>query len=181
MRVLVACEYSGRVRDAFIARGHSAVSCDLLPTDVAGKHYQADVFEVLDSQPFDLMVAFPPCTYLCRSGARWHSGSVNQELALQFVWRLMSANVPRIAIENPIGAISSHIRKPDQIVQPWWFGHPETKATCLWLKGLPLLVPTRIVGGREPRTWFVPPGPDRWKIRSTTLPGVANAMAERWG
>jgi len=181
MRVLVACEYSGTVRDAFRARGHDAMSCDLLPTEKPGPHYQGNVFDILDDG-WDLMIAHPPCTHLAVSGARWWGGKlVEQAEALAFVRALMAAPIPRIAIENPVSKISTAIRKPDQIVQPWQFGHGETKATCLWLKGLPLLVPTQIVGGREARIHKMSPGPDRWKERSRTYQGIADAMASQWG
>jgi hypothetical protein len=183
-RVLVACEFSGIVRDAFIARGHDAVSCDLLPSERPGPHYQGDVLGALDGRigQFDLMIAHPPCTYLAVSGARWWAGRENEQIAaIWFVQQLMMAPVRRWAIENPIGALSTHVRKPDQIVQPWMFGHGETKATCLWLKNLPKLVPTNIVDGRQPRVHHASPGPDRWKERSRTLPGLAAAMAEQWG
>lgn len=181
-RVLVACEYSGRVRDAFKAKGWYAMSCDLLPSESEGLHYQGSVFDVID-QDWDLMIAHPPCTHLAVSGARYfaakQASGVQQE-ALAFVQALMDASVPRICIENPISIISSRIRKPDQIIQPWQFGHGETKATCLWLKGLPTLVPTDIVSGREARVHKMPPSPDRWKERSRTYQGIANAMAAQW-
>lgn len=177
-QVLVACEFSGIVRGAFQARGHDAMSADLLPSELSGQHYQGDVFDLIN-EPFDLVVAFPPCTYLCRSGAHIYSGSQQQDEALTFVWRLMTWPVPRLALENPIGAISSHIRKPDQIIQPWMFGHGETKATCLWLKGLPKLAPTNIVEGREPRVYRAS-SKNRWKTRSRTLQGIADAMADQW-
>jgi site-specific DNA-cytosine methylase len=181
MRVLVACEYSGTVRDAFIARGHDAMSCDLLPTERPGPHYQGSVLDVLDDG-WDLMIAHPPCTHLAVSGARWWKDKRDEQLlALDFVRLLMTAPVPRIAIENPVSKISTAIRKPDQIVQPWQFGHGETKATCLWLKGLPLLVPTQVVDGREARIHKMSPGPDRWKERSRTYQGIADAMASQWG
>jgi hypothetical protein len=183
MRVLVACEYSGTVRDAFLRLGHDAISCDLLPTDEPGPHYQGDVFDIINDG-WDLMVAFPPCTDVCVSGARWFKekrADGRQQRAIQFVRDLMSAPIDKIAIENPIGVLSSEIRKPDQIIQPWQFGHGETKATCLWLKGLPKLTPTNVVEGREARVHRMPPGPDRWKLRSTTYLGIANAMAEQWG
>lgn len=181
MRVLVACEYSGRVRDAFLALGHDAMSCDLLPTEVEGPHHQGDVAELLH-MGWDLMIAHPPCTHLAVSGARWFGGKqAEQAEALEFVRLLMDAPIPKIAIENPISVISSRIRKPDQIIQPWQFGHGETKATCLWLKGLPKLEPTNIVEGREARVHRMPPGPDRWKERSRTFEGVAAAMAAQWG
>lgn len=179
MNVLVACEFSGRVRDAFTSRGHYAMSCDLLPTDSPGPHYQGDVKDVLHCS-WDLMIAFPPCTYLAVSGARWHSGTQRQQEALDFVDTLLAADIPRIALENPVGAISSHIGKPDQIIQPWMFGHGETKKTCLWLKNLPKLEPTNVVDGREARVHRMPPGPNRWKERSLTYPGIAQAMADQW-
>ena len=181
MRVLIACEYSGVVRDAFIARGHDAMSCDLLPTDVPGPHYQGDVRDVI-GDGWDLMIAHPPCTHLAVSGARWFKDKLQEQAeALDFVRMLMAAPIERIALENPISIISSRIRKPDQIIQPWQHGHGETKATCLWLKGLPKLQPTNIVDGREARVHRMPPGPDRWKERSRTFHGIAAAMAEQWG
>ena len=181
MKILVACEYSGTVRDAFRARGHEAMSCDLLPTDVPGPHYQGDVRDLL-GEGWDLMVAHPPCTHLAISGARWfHLKRQEQAEALDFVRLLMDAPIPRIAVENPVSIISSRIRKPDQVIQPWMFGHGETKATCLWLKGLPALKPTNIVDGREARIHRLPPSPDRWKIRSATYAGIAAAMADQWG
>lgn len=181
MRVLVACEYSGRVRDAFRARGHLAMSCDLLPTEAEGPHHIGDVSELLDVG-WDLMIAHPPCTHLAVSGSRWFKDKREEQAeALAFVQMLMDAPIPRIAIENPISVISSRIRKPDQIIQPWQFGHGETKATCLWLKNLPKLTPTSIVEGREARVHRMPPGPDRWKDRSRTYLGIAEAMADQWG
>lgn len=183
MKVLVACEYSGRVRDAFLARGHDAMSCDLLPTDVQGPHYQGDVFDII-GDGWDLMVAHPPCTDLAVSGARHFAAKIadgRQQRALDFVRALLDAPIKRIALENPISVISSKIRKPDQIIQPWQFGHGETKATCLWLKNLPALVPTDIVEGREARVHRMPPSADRWKKRSETYAGIAKAMAEQWG
>ena len=183
MRVLIACEYSGAVRDAFIRHGHDAMSCDLLSTDVPGPHYQGDVRDIIGNG-WDLMVAHPPCTDLCISGARWWPEKIangNQQASLDFVRLLMAAPIPMIAIENPIGCISSQIRKPDQIIQPWQFGHGETKATCLWLKNLPPLLCTDIVSGRKPVCHFAAPGPDRWKIRSATYAGIAEAMATQWG
>jgi hypothetical protein len=186
VRVLVACEFSGVVRDAFRARGYDAWSCDLLPTETPGPHYTQDVRLRLLDQDFadvwDLLIAHPPCTYLAVSGARWFKDRrVEQEAALDFVRELMAAPIPRIAIENPISVISSRIRKPDQIIQPWMFGHGETKATCLWLKNLPPLKPTNIVEGRDNRVHREAPGPDRWKNRSRTLTGIAEAMADQWG
>ena len=181
MRVLVACEYSGRVRDAFLRRGHDAMSCDLLPTDVPGPHYQGDVRDVL-GDGWDLMVAHPPCTHLAVSGARWFKDKREEQAeALEFVRLLLDAPIPRIALENPVSIISSRIRKPDQIIQPWQFGHGETKATCLWLKNLPTLWATCLVDGREARVHKMPPGPDRWKRRSETYAGIAEAMAAQWG
>ena len=182
MRVLVACEFSGIVRDAFLAKGHEALSCDLLETEVPGPHVVGDVLELTGRQSFDLMIAHPPCTHLAVSGARWFKDKRDEQaLALSFVSALMSAPIPRIAVENPISIISSKIRKPDQIIQPWQFGHGETKATCLWLKNLPRLVPTEIVSGRDSRVHRLPPGPDRWKDRSRTFKGIADAMASQWG
>lgn len=183
MRVLVACEFSGIVRDAFRRRGHDAWSCDLLPSEsgVDGGHYRGNVLRIIDER-WDLMIAHPPCTHLAVSGARWFAEKrAEQEEALDFVRQLMAAPIPRIALENPISIISSRIRKPDQIIQPWQFGHGEVKATCLWLKNLPKLVPTNIVEGRRPRVHFASPGPDRWKERSRTLQGIADAMADQWG
>ena len=168
MKVLIACEYSGTVRDAFKALGHDAISCDLLPTDKPGKHYKGNVFDIINDG-FDLMIAHPPCTHLAVSGARWFKEKQKEQAdALEFVRKLMNANIQKIAIENPVSIISSRIRKPDQIIQPWQFGHGETKKTCLWLKNLPKLQPTNIVEGREQRIWKMPPSIDRWKLRSTT-------------
>lgn len=181
MRVLVACEYSGVVRDAFAQRGHYAMSCDLLETEKPGPHYQGDVRDVLD-WGWDMMICHPPCTHLAVSGARWFKDKqVEQAEALEFVRLLLDAPIPRIALENPVSIISSRIRKPDQTIQPWQFGHGETKATCLWLKNLPKLQPTNIVEGREARVHKMPPGPNRWKERSRTFTGIAEAMADQWG
>ena len=183
MRVLVACEFSGVVREAFRARGHDAWSCDLLPAEDGSRHhFQDDVLNVLaGDQPWSLMIAHPPCTHLSVSGARWfNEKQTEQAEALEFVRLLLAAPIQHIALENPVSVISSKIREPDQIVQPWMFGHGETKATCLWLKSLPKLEPTNIVEGRNPRVHFASPGPDRWKERSRTLPGLAAAMAEQW-
>lgn len=183
LRVLIACEYSGRVRDAFAAIGHDAMSCDLLPTDAPGKHYHGDVKDII-YDGWDLLIAHPPCTHLAVSGARHFAAkqaSGVQDEALDFVRFMLDAPIEKIALENPISIISSRIRKPDQIIQPWQFGHGETKSTCLWLKGLPKLVPTNIVDGRDDRIHRMPPGPDRWKKRSTTYQGIADAMAEQWG
>ena len=195
MKVLVACEYSGTVRDAFRARGHDALSCDLLPTDALGPHYQGDVRDILDDG-WDLMIAHPPCTYLCSSGLHWNKRVPGRaqmtEDALDFVRLLLDAPIPRIALENPIGCIGTRIRKANQTIQPWQFGHDASKATCLWLKNLPLLTPTAVV---EPRIangkkrWAnqtdsgqnrLPPSDDRWKIRSETYVGIAEAMADQW-
>ena len=181
MKVLIACEYSGTVRDAFLSLGIEAMSCDLLPTDKEGPHYQGNVLDILD-QGWSHMIAHPPCTHLAVSGARWFKDKQQEQLdALEFVQQLMDAPIPHIAIENPISVISTKIRKPDQIIQPWMFGHGETKATCLWLKNLPKLQPTDIVDGREQRIHNLPPSKDRWKIRSTTYTGIAKAMAGQWG
>lgn len=181
MKVLVACEFSGIVRDAFRDAGHNAISCDLLPSEIPGNHYQGDVRDIIDNG-FDLMIAHPPCTHLAVSGARWFKDKkVEQKGALDFVRFLMDTNIPKIAIENPISIISSHIRKPDQIIQPWQFGHGETKATCLWLKNLPKLQPTNVVEGRTARVHKLPPSATRWKERSRTFEGIAHAMAEQWG
>lgn len=182
MRVLIACEFSGVVREAFRKKGHDAWSCDLLPADDGSPyHIQGDVLKEL-GRGWDLMIAHPPCTYLAVSGARWFKTRLKEQAeALDFVSTLMSAPINKIAIENPIGVISTKIRKPDQIIQPWMFGHGETKATCLWLKGLPLLRPTLVVPGRIPRIHHMAPGPNRSKQRSITYPGIADAMADQWG
>jgi hypothetical protein len=195
MNILIACEYSGTVRDAFIRAGHNAMSCDLLPTDAPGPHYEGDVFDIINNG-WDMMIAHPPCTYLSVSGMHWTARGLRDpqltEDALDFVSRLMAASIPRIAIENPISVISSRIRKPDQIINPWQFGHDASKRTCLWLKNLPLLTPTniiepRIVNGKK--RWAnqtdsgqnrLPPSKDRWKIRSETYEGIAQAMATQW-
>jgi site-specific DNA-cytosine methylase len=181
MKVLVACEFSGIVREAFKAKGHDAWSCDLLPTEIPGQHYQGDVFDIINDG-WDLMIAHPPCTHLAVSGARWFKEKEDeQRWALALVKLLMDAPIEKICIENPISIISSRIRKPNQIIQPWMFGHGETKATCLWLKNLPLLQPTNIVDGRVNRVHREPPGPERWKNRSRTYQGIAKAMANTWG
>ena len=192
MRVLIACEYSGTVRDAFRAQGHDAMSCDLLPTDKPGPHYQGDVFDVIHDD-WDMMIAHPPCTHLAVSGAKHFAAKQadgRQADALFFVRRLLDAPIARIALENPVSIISSQIRRPDQIIQPWMFGHEATKTTCLWLKGLPHLIPADIVGkgerhvtksGKSLPTWYnLPPSPMRWKIRSATFQGIADAMAAQW-
>jgi site-specific DNA-cytosine methylase len=182
MRVLVACEFSGVVREAFRRKGHDAWSCDLLPAeDGSPFHIQDDCLEVLKDN-WQLMIAHPPCTHLAVSGARWFKDKQKeQQEALDFVRLLLNAPIEKIALENPISIISSKIRKPDQIIQPWQFGHGETKATCLWLKNLPILKPTKIVDGRIARVHNLPPSPDRWKLRSITYQGIAHAMAEQWG
>lgn len=183
MRILIACEYSGRVRDAFNEKGHDVTSCDILPTDKPGKHYQGDIRNII-YQEWDMIIAFPPCNDLAVSGARWFKekqADGRQQASIEFF--MMFANHPckKIAIENPIGIMSSKWRKPDQIIQPWQFGHGETKATCLWLKGLPKLDPTNMVEGRDQRIWRLPPTKDRAKIRSLTYQGIADAMADQWG
>lgn len=184
MRVLIACEYSGRVRDAFLAHGHEAMSCDLLPTEQPGPHYEGPVEDVLNDG-WDLMIAHPPCTYLARSGMHWTTrGFRDPKLtkdALAFVRLLMDAPIDRWCIENPVSQISVSIRKPDQIIQPWEHGHGETKATCLWLRNLPKLRPSNCVSGREERVLNMAPGPERWKERSRTYQGVADAMGQQWG
>jgi hypothetical protein len=192
-RVLVACEYSGSVRDAFAALGWDAWSCDLLPSEKPGNHHQGDVRELL-AQPWDIIIAFPPCTYLCSSGMHWTVRGLRDpkltEDALDFVRCLLGADCKHIALENPVGAISTRIRKPDCIIHPWQFGHPESKTTCLWLKNLPPLVPTNILqkpaGGRWENQCAngsqnkLGPSPDRWKLRSKTYQGIADAMASQW-
>lgn len=185
MRVLVACEYSGRVREAFRRRGHDAWSCDLLDAeDNSPHHIKGDILRILPVGGWDLMVAHPPCTHLAVSGARHFAAKQadgRQQEAIDFFLALARAPIPRIAIENPVCIMSSIWRKPDQTIQPWMFGHGETKATCLWLKGLPHLVPTNIVSGRHPRVHLMPPSEDRWKERSRTYEGIAEAMGEQWG
>ncbi len=185
MKVLIACEFSGVFRDAFITEGHDAMSCDLLPTEVPGPHYQGDLFDVID-YPWDLALFHPECTHLAVSGSRHFSAKKmdgRQQAAVSFFMRIVrqSAHIPMTAIENPVCIMSSLWRKPDQIIQPWQFGHGETKATCLWLKGLSPLVPTEYVEGREARIHRMPPSPDRWKERSRSYPGIAKAAAEQWG
>lgn len=193
MKVLVACEYSGVVRDAFIAKGHDAISCDLLPSDSLGPHYQGDVRDLIN-ESWDMLIAFPPCTYLCSSGLHWNKRRPERqqktEEALDFVRFLMNWNCEKIAIENSIGCISTQIRKPDQIIQPWQFGHPESKSTCLWLKGLPKLVPTNVLTLPRSGRWNnqtpsgqnkIGPPEDRWKQRSKTYKGIAEAMSDQWG
>jgi len=196
MKILIACEYSGKVRDSFRQRGHEAVSCDLLPTDVPGPHYQGNVFDIIDDG-WDIMIGFPPCTYVCVSGLHWNKKVPGRQQktdeAIEFFKKLLSVDIPHIALENPVGCLSTHVRKPDQIIQPYQFGDDASKKTCLWLKNLPPLTPTkyiepRIVDGKQ--RWGnqtdsgqnnLPPSEDRWKIRSETYTGIANAMAEQWG
>ena len=185
MRVLVACEESQVVTIELRRLGHEAYSCDIQPCSGGHPewHLQRDVIPLL-SEKWDMIIAFPPCTDLAVSGARWFKekqADGRQQRSIEFFMRFVNADCPRIAIENPIGIMSSHDRKPDQIIQPWMFGHGETKATCLWLKGLPPLVPTNIVGGREQRIWKMPPSPDRAKMRARTYVGIGRAMAEQWG
>jgi len=191
MRILVACEFSGIVRDAFTARGHDAMSCDLLPTEAPGQHYQGDIRDVLHAN-WDLMIAHPPCTDLSVSGAAWFAQKRmdgRQQAGISFFMLLAKADIPKIVIENPISIMSSIWKKPDQIIQPWQFGHLEQKATCLWLKGLPPLSHTNNVReamlalprNQRERLHYLPPSPDRWKLRSTTYQGFADAFAEQWG
>lgn len=181
VRILVACEFSGTVRDAFLKRGHYAVSCDLLPSDNGGPHFQGDVLDIL-GWGWDLMVAHPPCTHLAVSGAaHFHRKVREQAEALDFVRKLMDAPIPRWCIENPVSVISTKIRKPTQIVHPWQFGHSEMKTTCLWLHNLKSLVPTNVVDKGINKLHRLPPTPDRWKLRSKTFQGIADAMAEQWG
>ena len=191
MKVLIACEYSGRVRDEFIKLGHEAMSCDLLPTDAAGPHYQGDVRDVLD-YPWDMMIAHPPCTDLAVSGAAWFAKkrmAGQQQASASFFMMLAKADIPQIVIENPVCVMSSLWRKPDQTIQPWMFGHMEQKATCLWLKNTPPLAPTNIVKdemmllprNQRERLHYLPPSADRWKLRSETYLGIAQAMASQWG
>ena len=184
MKILVGCEYSGKVREALRVMGHDAWSCDLLPADDNSPyHIQGDILEVLDDG-WDMLICFPPCTDLAVSGARWFKekqADGRQQASIDFFMKMVNAPIPRIAIENPIGIMSTQYRKPDQIIQPWQYGHGETKATCLWLKGLPKLEATDIVEGREQRIWKMAPSPDRWKKRSETYSGIAKAMATQWG
>jgi hypothetical protein len=193
MRVLIACEFSGIVRNAFRHFGHDAWSCDLLPSEDHGKHMMADALRIANEKTWDLMIAHPPCTYMANSGVRWLYDGKGKVLvkrwdamitATLFFRALLEAPIEKIAIENPV--IHGHAKKYigrhyDQIIHPWQFGHGETKATCLWLKNLPKLKPTKIVDGRHPRVHFASPGPDRWKERSRTLTGIAQAMATQWG
>lgn len=181
MKILIACEFSGIVREEFRSKGHDVYSCDLLPTEIEGNHIQEDVLNILDNG-WDMMIAHPPCTHLAVSGARWFKDKIIEQIeSLEFVKKLMNAPIEKICIENPISIISSKIRKPDQIIQPWMFGHGETKATCLWLKNLPLLQSTELVEGREPRIHNMAPSKDRGKDRSRTYLGIAKAMSAQWG
>jgi len=183
MRVLIACEYSGIVREAFAKKGHDAMSCDLLPAEIPGNHYQGDIRDVL-YDGWDLMIGHPPCDHLAVSGARWFKekrADGRQQAAIEFFMMLANAPIEKIALENPVSIMSTQYRKPDQIIQPWMFGHGETKATCLWLKNLPLLQPTNIVEGREQRIWKMGPSEHRWKERSRTFTGISEAMANQWG
>ena len=183
MKVLVACEYSGVVSQAFRNKGHDAISCDFLENELTGRqfHYTGDVRDILNRE-WDLLIAHPPCTHLAVSGARWFKDKAEeQQEAINFFMLFADSPIPKVCIENPISIMSTVYRKPDQIIQPWMFGHGETKATCLWLKNLPKLEPTDIVEGREPRVHNMPPGPNRWKERSRTYQGIAKAMAEQWG
>lgn len=190
MRVLIACEFSGRVRNAFSRLGHFAVSCDLIPTEQAcvdggggmGRHYTGDVLDLLYLGCWDMLIAFPPCTYLASSGARWWANrQPEQEAAMMFFTTLYYSPVPKIAIENPIGKPCTYFRQPDQRIQPWWFGEPTQKTTCLWLKNLPKLIPTDTVNGRNRSVWYKSETSDRKKFRSRTFEGVAEAMAKQWG
>ncbi len=185
MKVLVACEYSGVVRDAFLRWGHDAMSCDLLDTESPGPHYKGDLFDVID-YPWDIAIFHPECTHLSVSGSRHFAAKKHdgrQPAAVSFFMRIVrnSEHIPKTAIENPVCIMSSLYRKPDQIIQPWQYGHGETKATCLWIKGLPNLTPTNVVEGKEARVHRMPPSPDRWKERSRTYQGIGNAMAAQWG
>lgn len=181
LRVLVACEFSGAVRDAFARRGHDAWSCDLLPSERPGQHVVGDVLPLL-SEPWDLVIAHPPCTYLAVSGARWWAGREREQAAaLDFAEACFNANAPRVAVENPVGALVRRLGPASQWLQPWQFGHGETKRTGLWLRGLPPLIPTNVVDGREARVHRMAPGPDRWRERSRTFAGIAEAMAAQWG
>lgn len=183
MKVLIGCEFTGEVRDAFTSRGHYAVSCDLEPSESPGLHIQGDLLEAINNYEWDLLIAHPPCTHLSSSGARWFKERGKADLTAQaflFAKKLLECKIERIAIENPVGVLSSLLRKPDQIIQPWQFGCGETKATCLWLKKLPPLIPTHIVEGREAAIHKMSPSKDRAKNRSRTYFGIAEAMADQW-
>lgn len=185
MRILVACEFSGIVRDAFIKQGHDAISCDLLPSDKSGPHYQGDVFDIIDDG-FDLMIAHPPCTYLCNGGANWLNRDPKwrpeREKAYEFFMKLMESNIEKIAIENPIGHINTRYRKPDQIIRPSMFGHEYKKDICLWLKNLPKLVPTKEIKAdlKKLDFWSDKRNPNGRSLKSITFQGIADAMAEQW-
>ena len=191
MNILIACEYSGTVRDAFARQGHNAVSCDLLPSDTDGHHVIGDIRDLLNGE-WDMLIAFPPCTHLAVSGARWFPekrADGRQQEGIDFFMDMVNAPIDRIAIENPIGIMSSHYRKPNQIIQPWMFGHLEQKSTCLWLKNLPTLESTDNVleammdlpKNKRERLHYLPPSEDRWKLRSKTFQGITEAMADQWG
>jgi hypothetical protein len=185
MKVFVGGEYSGIIRDAFIRKGHEAVSCDFLDTEKAGPHYKGDLFDLID-YPWDLAIFHPPCTDTAVSGAKHFEQKKldgRQYKSVAFFMQIVrrSEHIPRVCIEHPVSIMSSLWRKPDQVIQPWQFGHGETIATCLFLKGLPVLKPTKIVDGREPKVHFMPPGPERWKDRSRTYAGIGEAMADQWG
>lgn len=189
VNVLIACEFSGIVREAFSQRGHYAISCDLLPSEQDGFHIQGDVLPLL-TPDWDLLIAHPPCTYLAVSGNKWMKDEYRKRFptrqqdrldAIEFFMRFINAPIDKICVENPIGIMSTRYQKPSQVIQPWMFGHGETKATCLWLKGLPKLEPTQVVEGREQRLHILPPSEERWKERSRTFSGIAAAMAEQWG
>jgi len=184
MNILVACEWSGTVRDAFIRKGHDVLSCDLDPGEgeFPQRHFRGKVEEILWANPWDMIIAFPPCTYLTVAGNRWYSKKPDLiQKGRDFFMMFANRDVPRIAIENPVGRMSTLYRKPDQYIQPWQFGHGETKKTGLWLKGLPLLTPANVVEGREQRVWKMGPSPERSKLRGKTYQGIADAMAEQWG
>jgi hypothetical protein len=200
MKVLIGCEFSGVVRDAFIARGHDAISCDFLPTEIPGPHYQGSILDII-GDGFELAIFHPPCTYLCNSGVRWLApgGKLNHERhklmmeACDLFAQLLSPDIPRVCVENPImhkyarnylqetWRVTRHDARPTQTIQPYEHGHGETKRTCLWLRGLPLLKPSKVVSGRDPRVHHASPGVNRWKERSRTLPGIAKAFADQWG
>jgi hypothetical protein len=180
VKVLVACEFSGIVRDAFIAKGHDAISCDLEDTEIPGPHFKGNVIQFLKSTNWDLLIAHPPCTFTCVSGNGTYANTKEREQGIEFFRFFLEADVPFICVEHPVSVISTAIRPPDQYIQPWQFGHGETKKTGLWLKNLPKLIPTNVVAGREPRVHHERPSPNRWKERSRTYTGVAEAMASQW-
>lgn len=182
MRILIACEFSGRVRDAFLKQGHDVLSCDLLPTKKDGPHYHGDLFDIIYDN-WDMVIAHPPCTALCVSGNRWYANTKERKMAIEFVEKIWNVQCKKMSIENPVGVLStqSKLGKPKQYIQPWQFGCGETKKTGLWLRGLPKLKPTKIVSGREQKIWKMPPSKDRWMKRSITYQGIADAMAKQWG